>query len=98
MAEKKRKYTWYIEPLDTHTNAIIAGEIDSETNFYRQRLCDDFTKRNLWQVTAKFAKIMDKSRSEKNLDFHILVQEGNGQIRLWNLAFQKKFKRVKIKK
>lgn len=95
MAERKRKYTWFIEPLDAYTNDIVASEFDADTNFFRNRKCGDGIRRNLWQVTAKFAKIMDKSRSEKNLDFHILVQEGNGQIRLWNLAFQKKFKRVK---
>ena len=81
----KKNYTWYIEPLDGgHTNEVLSRELP-DTNFLRDKICADGEKRNLWQCDYKFVSKMINGQESLKVKFAILVQEGDGKIRLWNL-------------
>jgi len=81
MAEK---YRWFVEPLDSHTNEIIAKEVGEE-NLMKDAPCAN-NKKNLWQCDYSIVAYLMRSCQKLQAKFRIFVQEGNGTIREWNLA------------
>lgn len=96
MARRERKYTWYIEALDSYTNMVVATVVGADTNF-SQKICADKRRRMLWEVAPSLLTYIKRSKGDLKLKFNIFVQEGNGKIRLRNMPFKKIFKK-KIKK
>lgn len=81
----EKKYTWYIEALDGgYTNEVLSRELP-DTNCLRDKMCADGVKRNLWQCDYKFVAKMKRGKKSLKVNFAVFVQEGNGQIRIWNL-------------
>ena len=93
MAEKK--YTWYIEPLDSNTNLSISQELP-EQNFSRDIICRDGRTHNLWECSYNFAYAFSKSRKALNLRFNVYNKEGRrDQIRRCDFLFIKQKKKKK---
>ncbi len=90
---KKRKYRWYLEPLDSRTNSIIAGELPEE-NAHRALICQDGVPRNLWECPEDFFHVVARSAKSINLKFKIFCQEGNGKIRECSFLYRKKRKKL----
>ena len=88
----KSKYTWFIEPLDAHTNGAFAKEIPGE-NFFREVVCEDGQKRNLWQCPRELVAAFWESRNDLELRFRIYNQTGRGRIRNVNFLFKRKKKK-----
>lgn len=68
----KRKYTWYVKPLDAQTNSAIA-ELAHEEHFCH--------KTKMWKCDLDIIMALRRSRESLDLKFRIFNQEGNGQIR-----------------
>ena len=95
---KKKKYRWFIQPLDSHTNQVLAAEI-TEENLRRDVVCGDHKKRNLWQCEYPMVNYLMKSRSALKIRFRVFVQAGEGVVREWNLTRRrKKEQRRKVRK
>lgn len=76
-------YRWYVEPLDEHTNGIIAREL-TVTECAEEKLCADNVRRNLWECGRKWLTYLKRSSTTAQLRFKVFVQEGfNGRIREW---------------
>jgi hypothetical protein len=58
----KQPYEWFVEPLDANSNESIAREL-SEEDFYREILCNDGIKRNLWKCSYSFVKFLWESKN-----------------------------------
>ncbi len=88
---KKKRYSWYIRPLDVHTNNIIANQLPPE-NFFDGALCADGKHHPLWK--CEFSNIIDFQRSKKQcgLKFHIYRRVGQGKIQKLDFLFRKKKK------
>lgn len=76
-------HRWFIEPLDAHTNEIVAREL-TVTECGESKLCADGVRRNLWECSRRFVTQLNRNRTMVNLHFYIFVQEGTrGGIRKW---------------
>ncbi len=73
-------YTWYIEPQDSHTNEVMASNLDEE-NALRDVLCADDRRHNLWQCPSGILFMLVRSRIDMNIKFKIFGRQGNGKIR-----------------
>jgi len=76
-----RKYYWYVEPLDPHTNEVISEMIDESG----EEMCEDKSLHYLWRCNRKIINLLKRGKKKFNLRFKIWVQEGNGKIRKFNL-------------
>jgi len=77
--EKEREYSWFVESLDSHTNAVLARELPEE-DLKEGILCAD-GRHNLWQCPWNFVAKLMRSKRDLGLKFTIFNQEGNGKIR-----------------
>lgn len=87
MVQKQKKYTWYVEPEDAHTNQIIGEEMGEKCkeNSARHLKCADGQEHNLWRCpNFPFLNKFLKNRGQLKLKFRIFNQRGNGQIRAVN--------------
>jgi len=91
-----RKYTWFIEPLDAHTNRVISREIPEE-DFQRSTLCADGKRRNLWRCSAQFVSLLRRNKKALNLKFNVFSCYGHSKIRECSFL-RKKRKKPKRKK
>lgn len=93
--KQKREYVWFVEPMDSNTNMVIAQEL-SEENFGRVK-CEDEKKHNLWRCSWDFVLSLQKSKRVLGLNFRSYNKQGTqGKIRNCTLLF-KKIKRKKTK-
>ena len=92
MAERERKYTWYLKPKIKAINDTIAaefaanGEIDSST---RRIMCADGRRHNLWGCSVAVITAINLS-NRIGRDFEVFRQEGNGKIVNVSFLFKKK--------
>lgn len=85
-----RSYTWFIEPLDSHTNEVLARELPEE-NFCRNMLCEDGKERDLWECKSQFVSYLRKSAKCLHIRFKVYVRESRyGKIRLADFLDKKK--------
>lgn len=87
MVKGQKKYTWYVEPEDAHTNQIIGEEmgVKCEENSARNLKCADEQEHNLWRCpTFQFLNQLIKNQIQLKLKFKIFNQRGNSQIRAIN--------------
>lgn len=82
MAKRKRKreYTWYVYPIGSHTNEVLASRLPTE-NFVEGARCADETTRELWICNYAFIRQLRQSAKDLDLCFWVYVREGGGQIR-----------------
>ncbi len=88
MSKEMRRpvYSWYIEPLDEHTNEVIARELAQECDApERGRRCSDGKPHDLWRCRHILIERLRASRKRFNLRFRAYGQKGNGPIREWKL-------------
>jgi len=86
----KRKYVWYIEPLDSATNEVLSREL---AGFSRKVICEDSKKHNLWDCSWDFVFALKKSKKHLDLKFRVFNRRGMGQIREFKFPYLKKRKR-----
>lgn len=79
LEKKRREYRWFVEPMDSHTNQVIA-QIVCEENLHMDKLCGDGERRNLWEMPHKIVQMLE---GERSLRFGVFVQRGGGAIRKW---------------
>ena len=96
----KRKYTWYVEPLDDQTNSTISGHVTEKSTTAECRLvkCGDGEKRNFWRCDFGFVKLLHASKESLELKFRVYNQVDKGPIRLCPTFLFKKKKRKAMTK
>jgi hypothetical protein len=85
---KERKYTWYLEPIGSHTNRVISVCCD-ENGSHNDVVCKDGSRRNLWECSAHARDAIMASARSLNLKFRIFRREGNGKIENVTYVFRK---------
>lgn len=95
MTEKKRRYSWYFEPQDAHTNEVIGKYINNlsekDGSDAGKLLCQDGQKRDLWQCAYWVITRFLINRDQLKLKFGVFVREGaSGPIRQWQFRNDKK--------
>jgi len=99
----KRHYTWFIRPLDAHTNETISRELDAlaltEENFNQVQICEGKTKYNVIEIPSEIIDYLLRSKDYLNLEFKLYIKEGrNGKIKEANwLHCRKKRPRTTVK-
>jgi len=89
----KIEYIWFIEPLNSDTNEVIAQQL-AKSNFNSQIICADGRKHNLWTCSNQFAMSSVESKESFNLHFKIWGKQGrHGKICDKTFLFSKKWKR-----
>lgn len=76
--ESKSEYTWYVRPLDSETNRIIAPQLSEE------KICEvtiNGKSVKLWQCTRDDINSFKRSQEALGLKFKVYNRQGNGQIR-----------------
>lgn len=66
----ERKYTWYIEPLDSRTNETISQELPVQ-NFSRGIICENKQTHNLWGCSYIIMFAFVKSKLQLGLNFKL---------------------------
>ena len=85
---KQREYTWFVEPLDAHTNKVVSGDLPVENA--GAYLCVDGQHYNLWRCSSPKVQALWRSRETLGLKLKIWVKEGNGVIREKTFLFREK--------
>ncbi|MSR76559.1 MAG: hypothetical protein EXS68_03130 [Candidatus Ryanbacteria bacterium] len=93
---KKPIYRWYVEGIDSHTNAAIALWLEDDTRAQKGLRCEDGVRRNLWLCDYSFVRRLQLSRQDAQLDFLVFSQRGNGAIRRWRFTRSRKQVRVAL--
>ena len=75
----KKEYRWFVEPLDSLTNGILAMELPEE-NTQKRVLCSN-GYHDLWECPWSFVAKLRRSRKDLKLKFKVFNQKGNGKIR-----------------
>lgn len=75
----ERNYYWYLKPLDSHTNEVIANLPDAV--FEEGVLCQDGKRRAMWQCPRELVASLNRSRRNLNLNFTVFVREDNSPVR-----------------
>lgn len=74
---KSQKTDWFIEPLDSDTNAAIARLFESREACPGMR-CADGKEHDLWPCRAYTElEVVHNSRKQLKLNFRIFVRRGN---------------------
>ncbi len=90
----KREYIWFVEPLNSDTNKVIAQQL-AESNFNSEIVCADRKRHNLWTCPNQFAMSLVESKGSFNLHFKIWGKQGcHGKIRDKTFLFSKKWKKI----
>jgi len=79
----KPRYIWYVEPLDSSTNEIIARHIiekDPFSEVHSIRFADG-RKHNLWECDFRTAITFWRSRKSLSLKLKIFFQRERGKIK-----------------
>jgi len=77
-----RTYSWFLEPMNAHTNAVFAREF-SEENFCRGLRDKDGSSHNLWRCPGELIARFRNSSRELGISFFVYCREGNGALRLF---------------
>lgn len=98
----KKKYTWYIEPLNAKTNEVISDyqknvSMDGAATI-EPALCGDGKTHNLWECSYKAISMFFKSKQTFQLEFNVFNKQGAGQIRPCPSFLFKKLKKTKTRK
>lgn len=87
-----REYEWFLEPLDSNTNEIVARVLPDE-NFSENVICGDGKEHKLWACDWAFVFIMKESKGALGAKFRIFNRCGRGPIRECKFLYQGKRKR-----
>ena len=88
-----REYTWFLEPLDSHTNEAISREVD-ENSSKRDVLCSDKKKRDLWECLYSGLTKFRRSKTQLSLKFQVWRRKGAGAVTPWPPVATKKKNRL----
>ncbi len=96
-----QKTYWYVEPIDAHTNEVIAKRLLAVNQFNENFALIDSEGREIsvFQI-EKYAFVQElyDNRSKFSLRFKVYSKKGrNGQLRLWELG-EKKPKKIDLEK
>ena len=81
-----KNYRWYVEPIDSMVNEMIARQIpdyeNAQIGIHGVVLKNGIEmSANLWEVDYKFASQLYKICKRNSLFARFFVQKGNGKIR-----------------
>ena len=94
----EREYIWFIEPLNSDTNEVIAEQLPA-SDFNREIVCVDGRNHNLWKCSHQFAMSSVESKESFNLHFKIWGKQGrHGKIRDKTFLFSKKWRKIQREK
>jgi hypothetical protein len=91
----KRICTWFVEPLDSHTNAVFARELPEE-DLCQKIFCADGFTRTFWRCPWPLVKFFWESRVSEGLNFEVLNICGlnrriAGRVRIKTFLLRKKY-------
>ncbi len=95
---EKTIYSWYVEPLDGHTNEVIARRLASSravfNNYLFPEMKDNYgLTHSVWLAPDyNFISALYKSQNDLALKFNVFSQRNQEPIRLWILG--KKIKKL----
>lgn len=87
---KGKAYRYYVEPLDVHTNSVLAGKLAPRYD------CEDRTfwtgrVSPAWEVPSRrFVNYLKRSKCELNIEFDAFIQEDNKPLRPFPWPIKKK--------
>ena len=86
---KKRKYTWFVKPLDEWTNGVISKKLPAEE--FSEEIKNI---RDLWRCPDySFVDSLLRNQKALKLEFKIYNQEDSGKIRECSFLQKKKGRR-----
>ncbi|MDD2807111.1 MAG: hypothetical protein PHW95_01135 [Patescibacteria group bacterium] len=85
---KEREYRWYLEPLDAHTNEVLARNVGIAEEIGEYSTTEG--SKHLYLVDREVIRYVKQSQTTLHICFQIYVQEGSGQIRLSKFVDGKK--------
>lgn len=71
--------TWYVEPLDAHSNEVISRTLSAD-NAAALLPCESGKGRNLWFCDYAFAKKMQQDQIQLQVRVRIWRRRGSGKI------------------
>lgn len=77
--KRNRTYTWFVEPIGSEGNVILARELSEEDAIECNG--NDNRRHLVWRCDWPFVKRVLKSRRSFGVTVNVWVQEGNGAIR-----------------
>jgi len=79
----KKQYTWFLRPLDNHTNEVICKTLGeyAEENFLRTITLSDGKRYYLWECPVQLVADFYRSQYDMGLRFIIYNRFGNSKIR-----------------
>ena len=77
----KRTRRWFIEPLDAHTNEVLAKETDGERHIRR---AEHGKCKKVYEVTLEQKVFFEKSVTQTHLDFKVWTALDEDPMRLWS--------------
>lgn len=69
MSDKKEDLVYYVEPLDSNTNYVIACQLPEERACNVKNIKGE--KLNVWECDTAFILKLERSRKKENLKFKI---------------------------
>ena len=96
MLRQSRVYTWYVEPIDEHTNEVIAREAQGAYGLMEERGLhpqDGGEPIDAWRCQHRFIERLKVSRKKLRLHFNIYNRRGSGPLRKVNFFKRKKASR-----
>jgi hypothetical protein len=83
VTKKTRKKIWYVEPIDGHTNEVIATELPAE-NAHKKVVCRNGPERNFWECDYRFITKLLRNEAIIRLRFNVFYRERPyGPVKLW---------------
>lgn len=82
MPKQKRTYAWFIEPLDSHSNEVLAKYLRNDQS-QEQITCGDGMSHDVWECSAPQRAYVQKSISDRKLKVRFWRRTGGGQIEAW---------------
>ena len=96
MKQEKRPCTWYIEPLNQITNAILADVVDcAEEKFIKEVEDTKGDRHDVWELPSFLKVNFFLKSTHSSLDFKVFNKRGNGRLNDVTKFFTSKKKKNK---
>jgi hypothetical protein len=94
---EKQEYQWFVEPLDSHTNEVIARLLEQDMGADLTTITDEHGEtKEAFIVEHKHIQALENSKKQQNLRFRKYNRKGkDGKIREWKFTGKKKTRKEK---
>ena len=91
----KKKYVWFVQPLNSHTNEVLSREL-AEENLWHSIFCEDGITRTLWECPIRIIRYLWESKNSLGIEIKVYNVCGpskkfSGRIRECTFLFKKKY-------